>query len=60
MNLNANGTIKQDYDISRPAQYNKLTTKLLVVHPTPFVPVTALSPVPKNVEIMMFITYIVP
>jgi hypothetical protein len=60
INLNANGTIKQDYDISRPTQYNKLTTKLLVVHPTPFVLVTALSRVPKNAEIMMLITYIVP
>ena len=60
INLNANGTIKQEYDLSRPNQYNKLTTRLLVVHPTPFVSVTALSSVPKNEEIMMLLTYIVP
>jgi len=60
INLNANGLIKQEYDLSRPNQYNKLTTRLLVVHPTPFVSVTALSPVPQNVEIMMLLTYIVP
>ena len=48
------------YNYPRPEQYNKSFTDLPVEDSAPFVSVTALSPVPKNEEIMMLLTFIVP
>jgi len=58
--LNADGSFTHIFNFSRPEQYNKFTTDLPVEDLSPFVSVTALSPVPKNEEIMMLLTYMVP
>ena len=59
--LDYDETVSKDYDAVRPTLYNTITTKLFTKNiVAPCVTVTALSPVPKNKEILMLITYIVP
>ena len=57
--LDADGSSTHIFNFSRPEQYNNFATDLPVEDLAPFLSVTALSPVPKNVEIMMLLKYMV-
>ena len=58
--VDLNTGVVHAYDISRPEQYNKFAFDLPVEDLAPFVSVVLLPLVPKNVEIMMLLTYIFP
>jgi hypothetical protein len=61
ISLDYGESVSKVYDVVTPNLYNTIPTKLFTKDiVAPCVIVTALSPVPKNREILMLITYIVP